>query len=119
MTIAVPVSWHIGSTPPAAMLAFFSRSSATNRSLPRGLRVVEDPAQLREVGRAQEVRDVAHRLGGQQLQCLGRDVQELLAAESDDLDAFASQQAVFGGVGPDRQQIGVGKIGHPPRIGRG
>ena len=25
-TIAVPVSWHIGSTPPAAMLAFFSRS---------------------------------------------------------------------------------------------
>jgi hypothetical protein len=33
MTIAVPVSWHIGSTPAAAMLAFFSRSSATNLSL--------------------------------------------------------------------------------------
>jgi hypothetical protein len=33
MTIAVPVSWHIGSTPPAAILAFFSRSSATKRSL--------------------------------------------------------------------------------------
>ena len=32
-TIAVPVSWHIGSTPPAAMSAFFSRSRATNRSL--------------------------------------------------------------------------------------
>ena len=32
MTIAVPVSWHIGSTPAAAMFAFFSRSSATNRS---------------------------------------------------------------------------------------
>ena len=29
MTIAVPVSWHIGSTPPAAMLAFLSSSSAT------------------------------------------------------------------------------------------
>ena len=26
MTIAVPVSWHIGSTPPAAILAFFRRS---------------------------------------------------------------------------------------------
>jgi hypothetical protein len=33
LTIAVPVSWHIGSTPPAAIDAFFSRSSATKRSL--------------------------------------------------------------------------------------
>ena len=32
-TSAVPVSWHIGSTPPAEMLAFLSRSSATKRSL--------------------------------------------------------------------------------------
>ena len=32
-TIAVPVSWHIGSTPPAAMLAFFRKSKATNLSL--------------------------------------------------------------------------------------
>jgi len=34
MTIAVPVSWHIGSTPPAEMLTFLSRSVATNRSFP-------------------------------------------------------------------------------------
>jgi len=33
LTIAVPVSWHIGSTPPAAIDAFFRRSSATKRSL--------------------------------------------------------------------------------------
>ena len=33
MMIAVPVSWHIGSTPPAAMLAFFKKSNATNLSL--------------------------------------------------------------------------------------
>ena len=33
MTIAVPVSWHIGSTLPAAILAFFKRSNATNLSL--------------------------------------------------------------------------------------
>ena len=33
MTIAVPVSWHIGSTLPAAILAFFNRSKATKRSL--------------------------------------------------------------------------------------
>jgi hypothetical protein len=31
--MAVPVSWHIGKTLPAAMLAFFNRSKATNRSL--------------------------------------------------------------------------------------
>ncbi len=33
LTMAVPVSWHMGRTPPAAMLAFFSRSRATKRSL--------------------------------------------------------------------------------------
>ena len=33
LTIAVPVSWHIGSTPPAAIAAFLSRSSATKWSL--------------------------------------------------------------------------------------
>ena len=33
MMIAVPVSWHIGSTPPAAILAFFRKSKATNLSL--------------------------------------------------------------------------------------
>ncbi len=32
ITIAVPVSWHIGSTPAAAMFAFLSRSRATNLS---------------------------------------------------------------------------------------
>ena len=31
-TSAVPVSWHIGSTRPAEMQAFFNKSSATNRS---------------------------------------------------------------------------------------
>src|SRR5215470_752487 len=34
ITMAVPVSWHIGSTPPAATHALRSRSVATNRSLP-------------------------------------------------------------------------------------
>ncbi|SLH48077.1 Uncharacterised protein [Mycobacteroides abscessus subsp. abscessus] len=34
ITIAVPVSWHIGRMPPAEMLTFLSRSSATKRSLP-------------------------------------------------------------------------------------
>jgi hypothetical protein len=34
ITIAVPVSWHIGSTPPAEMLTFLRRSRATKRSFP-------------------------------------------------------------------------------------
>ena len=33
MTMAVPVSWHMGSTPPAAMHAFCRSSVATKRSL--------------------------------------------------------------------------------------
>ena len=33
MIRAVPVSWHIGKIPPAAILAFLSKSSATKRSL--------------------------------------------------------------------------------------
>ena len=33
MMIAVPVSWHIGRILPEAILAFLSRSRATNRSL--------------------------------------------------------------------------------------
>ncbi len=32
MTMAVPVSWHDGKMPPAAMFAFLSSSSATNLS---------------------------------------------------------------------------------------
>jgi hypothetical protein len=35
--MAVPVSWHIGKTPPAAMLAFLRRSSATKLVVVAGL----------------------------------------------------------------------------------
>ena len=41
-TIAVPVSWHIGSTPPAATQALRSRSVATNRSLGDASGIVDD-----------------------------------------------------------------------------
>ena len=64
------------------MFAFCSRSSATNRSFGRGLRVVEDAAQLGEVRRAQEVRDVVHRLGGERGQRLRLDLQERAAGRA-------------------------------------
>ena len=61
MTIAVPVSWHIGSTRPAAILAFFSRSKATKRSLGGGLGIVEDVAQLLQMAGAQQMRAIDDR----------------------------------------------------------
>ena len=62
ITIAVPVSWHIGSTPPAAMQALRSRSPATNLSFAAGLGVVQDRPELAQVRGPQQVRDVVHGL---------------------------------------------------------
>ena len=64
MTIAVPVSWHIGSTPPAAMLGVLQQVERDEAVVGRRLGVVEDGAELREVTGPQEVGDVAHRLAG-------------------------------------------------------
>ena len=80
LTIAVPVSWHDGSTPPAAMLAFFSSSRATKRSLAEASGSSRMAAQLGQVPGAQEVGDVEHRLAGEQREGLGLDPQEALAA---------------------------------------
>jgi hypothetical protein len=60
MTMAVPVSWHIGSTPPARCWRS-SAGRARRSGRCRGLGVVEDLAQLLQVARAQQVRDVALR----------------------------------------------------------
>jgi hypothetical protein len=46
MMMAVPVSWHIGNTPPAAMLAFFRKFEGHELVVVAGLLVVEDRAQL-------------------------------------------------------------------------
>jgi hypothetical protein len=97
MTIAVPVSWHIGRTPPAAMLAFLSRSSATNLSLLRRLGVVEDLAQLLRgapgagSGRCRAWR----RLGEQGRQRLGLDLEERAPAGPG--SSTAGRHALVGG----------------------
>ena len=70
MTIAVPVSWHIGSTPAGGDVRVLQQVERDEPVVRRGLRVVEDPPQLREVRRAQVVRDVVHRLCGEQAQRL-------------------------------------------------
>ena len=79
-TIAVPVSWHDGRMPPAAMHAFFSSSVATKRVVGRRFGIVEDRRELREVAGPQQVRDVEHRLLGEQRERLGIDLDELAAA---------------------------------------
>ena len=47
MTIAVPVSWQPGRTPPAAMLGVLQQLEGDEAVVGRGLGVVEDAAQLR------------------------------------------------------------------------
>jgi hypothetical protein len=61
MTMAVPVSWHIGRIPPAEMLAFLRRSRATKRSFADASGSSRIFAELREVAGPQEVGDVVHR----------------------------------------------------------
>ena len=85
----------------------------------RGLRVVEDPPQLREVGRPQEVRDVAHRLEREQPQRLRLDLEERASRRLDGRHALGGDQAVRRLVGAARQQVGVGELGHALRVCRG
>ena len=77
----------------------------------RGLGVVDDPAQLGEVGGAQVVRDVVHRLGGQRADRLGLHLEEGPTVDLDGADALGRDQPVGGVVGPGRQQVGVAELG--------
>ena len=100
------------------MFAFFSRSSATNRSFGEASGSSMMPAQLGEVGRAQVVRDVVHRLVGQQAQRLRLDLQERPPGRLDGRDALGGHQPVRRVVRAEREQIGVGELGHgdQPRV---
>ena len=113
MTIAVPVSWHEGSTMPAETFAFFRSSSATKRSFADGLGIVEDRGELGEMAGAQQVRDVAHRRRGEQAQRLGRHLQHAAAGDLDRLDVLGGQAAVGHArlvrVLEDRLELSVGR----------
>ena len=100
MTMAVPVSWHIGSTPPAETQALRSRSVATNRSFGRGLGVVDDRAQLRQVRGPQQVLDVVHGLADERGDRGRVDLQERAARGLDDGAGRQRQTAVPVSSGP-------------------
>jgi hypothetical protein len=109
--MAVPVSWHIGSTPPAEMLAFFSSSSATyGRS--RKLRVVEDVAQLLEMARAQQVGNVVEGRGREGGQRLRLDGEHVAAVEFRGADEVRGELAVGRRVLVAREHFLKLELGH-------
>ena len=107
MITAVPVSWHMGSTPPAAMLAFCSNSVATKRSLSEASGSSRMLWSCWRWPGAQVVVDVVHGDRRQQRQCPGLDLQERSARSIDGGDALGGYQPVVGGVRAERQQIRV------------
>ena len=62
ITMAVPVSWHIGQHAAGGDVGVLQQVERDEAVVGRGLGVVEDGAQLREVAGPQEVGDVAHGL---------------------------------------------------------
>ena len=80
MTMAVPVSWHIGKMPPAAMFAFFKRSKATNLSFAVASRSSRILASWARWG--QQMVDVAHRLFGEKPQRFALDAEECVRPEA-------------------------------------
>jgi hypothetical protein len=78
----------------------------------RGLRVVEDRAELAQVGRPKQVRDVPHGLAGERRQRGRLDLEELSPAGGEGADAVRREEAVLGVVLTEREQVGVGEFGH-------
>src|SRR4051794_25972692 len=106
-TMAVPVSWHIGRVPPAAMAAFFSRASATKRSFAEASGSFRIFARLCKVARPQQVGDVLAGLEGQLLQCLAGNLEDRPALDLDGRDALDVQLAVGGLVLRQREHRAV------------
>ena len=114
-TMAVPVSWQEGRIMPAEMLAFFISSSATKRSLSEASGSSRIFAQLCQMARAEEMRDVADRVGGQPRECSGLDLQDRASVELDRRDTLVAELSVLGLVRAQLEHLLELKIGH--RVG--
>jgi hypothetical protein len=77
-----------------------------------GFRVVQDSAELRQVGGAVKKRDVFHRLGGQHRQCLWLDLQDFVTIPDGGCDVARSQLPVLGGIGFEVEHLLVAEFGH-------
>ena len=99
----------------AAMLAFLSRSRATNRSLPLASGSSMMRAQLAQVSGPQVVRDVVHRLVGERGSALrARPAGTAGRRPRRSRPPRVVTQPVLGLVRPQREQVGVGEL----RFGR-
>jgi len=77
------------------------------------LGILEDRAQLGQVGRTQVVRDVVHRGLGEELQRLGGNLQERASVRTlNGLHTLGGEEPVGGGVLPGRQHVLVTEFGH-------
>jgi len=82
----------------------------------RGLRVVDDGAQLREVRRAQHVLDVVHGFAHERGDRGGVDVQEGATRGLDHLARRQVETAVLRVVGAEGKHVGVAELGHAPKV---
>jgi hypothetical protein len=77
----------------------------------RRFEIVEDRAELREVTRPQEVRDVAHRFGREQAEHGGVDLQQLAPTRLDGRDAIGCEKPIWGvGVVARREHVLVDEV---------
>ena len=94
------------------MLAFLQHVERDEAVVRRGLGVVEDAAQLRQMAGPEEVRDVADGLGGEPREAGVVDGQDRLAAEGVAGDEVAVDAAIGGRVLAVREHFLEAKLGH-------
>ena len=111
ITIAVPVSWQPGSTPPAAMLAFLQQLERHEAVVGRGLGVVEDGASwARWPGRSRwAMSRMAWRVS--RVSASGSTCRKRLPGGLEGRDALGGEEPVGGLVGPEREHV-VDELGH-------
>jgi hypothetical protein len=91
---AVPVSWHIGRMPPAAISAFLSSVERDVAVVGRRLGVIEDGGDLLEMFRPQVERRVVEGVAGEEREGFRGHLEDFLPLEVGGTDALAGQQAV-------------------------
>ena len=77
-----------------------------------GLGIIEDVAQLLQVGGTQVERHVAVSGFGQEFEASGVDLEDLAAVAFDDFHVILRQQTVLGFVFPDGERLLINEISH-------
>ena len=111
MIVAVPVSWHIGSSNPAATAAL--REGQGNAPVVgRRFGIVEDRRDLGEVRRAVQKRDIPQGFPRQKLERLRLDLEDLLPLEGRCANEIRIELAVTGRIRGQWERVLVGELWH-------